>query len=141
MLTINPARILGIDDKVGSLEEGKLANVIVCTKSLVELGSRIHTVIIKGNVIPMTSCQTRLRAKLEKIVKDGMKQWGGGVRLSSVGPDRLIVKACQHWPACAADERNPIAEIPGIQDYGGGRGSRVNRYPTRVERSRCNSSG
>jgi imidazolonepropionase-like amidohydrolase len=73
-LTINPARILGIDDQVGSLEEGKLANVIVCTKSLVELSSRIHTVIIKGKVIPLTSYQTRLRDKFEKIVRERMKK-------------------------------------------------------------------
>lgn len=73
-LTINPARILGIDDQVGSLEEGKLANVVVCTKSLVELSSKINTVIIKGKVIPLTSYQTRLRDKFEKIVTERMKK-------------------------------------------------------------------
>jgi imidazolonepropionase-like amidohydrolase len=73
-LTINPARILGIDDQVGSLEEGKIANVVVCTKSLIELSSRINTVIIKGKVIPLTSYQTRLKEKFEKIVKDRMKK-------------------------------------------------------------------
>ena len=72
-LTINPARILGIDDQVGSLEAGKIANVVVCSKSLVELSSRIQTVIIKGKVIPLTSPQTRLRDKFEKIVRERMK--------------------------------------------------------------------
>jgi imidazolonepropionase-like amidohydrolase len=72
-LTINPAKILGIDDQVGSLEVGKIANVVVCSKSLVELSSKIQTVIIKGKVIPLTSSQTRLRDKFEKIVKDRMK--------------------------------------------------------------------
>ena len=72
-LTINPAKILGIDDQVGSLEPGKIANVVVCSKSLVELSSRIHTVIIKGKVIPLTSYQTRLRDKFEPIVKERMK--------------------------------------------------------------------
>ena len=72
-LTINPAKILGIDDQVGSLEEGKIANVVICTKSLLQLSSKINTVIIKGRVIPLTSYQTRLRDKFERIVKDRMK--------------------------------------------------------------------
>jgi imidazolonepropionase-like amidohydrolase len=76
-LTINPAKILGIDDQVGSLEVGKVANVVVCTKSLVELSSKIHAVIIKGKVIPLTSYQTRLHDKYEKIVKERMNSAAG----------------------------------------------------------------
>ena len=73
-ITINPAKILGIDDKVGSLEEGKIANVIICTKPLIQLSSKIETVIINGKVIPKTSIQTRLRDKFEKIVKERMSK-------------------------------------------------------------------
>jgi imidazolonepropionase-like amidohydrolase len=73
-LTINPARILGIDDQVGSLEPGKIANVVVCTKSLTQLSSKIQTVIIKGKVIPLTSYQTRLAEKFGKIVKERMSK-------------------------------------------------------------------
>jgi len=73
-LTINPAKILGIDDQVGSLEKGKTANMIICSKSLIQLSSKIHTVIINGKVIPRTSIQTRLRDKFEKIVKERIKK-------------------------------------------------------------------
>jgi imidazolonepropionase-like amidohydrolase len=73
-ITINPAKILGIDDKVGSLEEGKIANVVICTKPLIQLSSKIDTVIINGKVVPMTSFQTRLRDKFEKIVKERMRK-------------------------------------------------------------------
>jgi urease alpha subunit len=73
-ITINPAKILGIDDKVGSLEEGKIVNVIVCTKPLIQLSSKIETVIINGKVILKTSIQTRLRDKFEKIVKERMSK-------------------------------------------------------------------
>ena len=72
-LTINPAKILGIDNQVGSLEKGKTANVIICTKSLVQLSSKIHTVIINGKIIPKTSVQTRLRDKFKKIVQERNK--------------------------------------------------------------------
>ena len=72
-LTINPAKILGIDNQVGSLEKGKTANVIICTKSLVQLSSKIHTVIINGKIIPKTSVQTRLRDKFKIIVQERKK--------------------------------------------------------------------
>jgi len=73
-ITINPAKILGIDDQVGSLEVGKIANVVIWRGSPIQLTSRVHTVIIKGKVIPLTSVQTRLRDKFEKLVKDRMKK-------------------------------------------------------------------
>ncbi len=69
-MTINAAKILGIDDQLGSLEEGKTANLILCSKSLIQTSSKITTVIIKGKVIPLTSYQTRLRDKYEAIVKE-----------------------------------------------------------------------
>jgi imidazolonepropionase-like amidohydrolase len=73
-MTINPARILGIDDQVGSLEVGKVANVVVWTGSPIQLRSRIDTVIIKGELVPMTSLQTRLYDKYSKLVKERMKE-------------------------------------------------------------------
>jgi len=71
-MTIYPAKILGIDDKVGSLEEGKVANVVIWTGSPIQLRSRIDTVIIKGELVPMTSLQTRLYDKYSQLVKERM---------------------------------------------------------------------
>ncbi|MBN1224881.1 MAG: amidohydrolase family protein [Candidatus Aminicenantes bacterium] len=71
-LTINPARMIGIDDMVGSLETGKVANLAIWSGSPVQLSSRVQKVIINGKVIPMTSLQTRLRDKFEKIVRERM---------------------------------------------------------------------
>lgn len=73
-LTINPARILGIDDQVGSLEVGKTANVVIWTGSPLQMTSRVDTVIIQGRIIPLTSVQTRLYDKFEKIVKERMRK-------------------------------------------------------------------
>jgi len=73
-LTINPARILGISDRVGSLEKGKAANVFVCSKELFQLSSKVTTVIINGKVIPMTSVQTRLRDKFAPLVRERSAQ-------------------------------------------------------------------
>ena len=73
-LTINPAKILGIGDEVGSLEEGKIANVAIWTGSPIQERSRVETVIIKGKRIPMVSFQTRLYDKFRKIVEERMKK-------------------------------------------------------------------
>jgi imidazolonepropionase-like amidohydrolase len=73
-LTINPAKILGIADEVGSLEEGKIANAAIWTGSPIQGRSRVETVIIKGKLIPMTSFQTRLYKKFKKIVGERMEK-------------------------------------------------------------------
>ena len=73
-LTINPAKILGIAAKVGSLEKGKIANVAIWTGSPIQGRSRVETVIIKGKLIPMTSFQTRLYDKFRKIVDERIKK-------------------------------------------------------------------
>jgi imidazolonepropionase-like amidohydrolase len=72
-LTINPARILGIDNMVGSLEVGKTANIAVWSGSPIQMRSRVQQVIISGKVIPLTSYQTRLRDKFEPIVRGRLK--------------------------------------------------------------------
>jgi len=68
-LTIYPAKILGIDDMLGSLEAGKMANVVIWTGSPLQMTSRIYKVIINGKLIPKTSVQTQLRDKFDKIVR------------------------------------------------------------------------
>jgi imidazolonepropionase-like amidohydrolase len=73
-LTINPAKILGVDSLVGSLEVGKLANVVLWSETPIQLSSRVHKVFINGRVVPMTSVQTRLRDKFEKIVYERMNK-------------------------------------------------------------------
>ena len=50
-ITINPARILGIDDRVGSLEEGKDADIVLCTGHPLDFRSKIHTVMIDGKIV------------------------------------------------------------------------------------------
>mgnify|MGYP001077600201 CR=1 FL=1 len=60
-LTINPAKIIGMDDELGSIEQGKTANLVIWSGSPIQMSSRICQVIINGKVIPMESIQTRLR--------------------------------------------------------------------------------
>jgi len=48
MLTTNPARILGVEDRLGSVEAGKLANLVVADGPLFAKGTRILDVWIDG---------------------------------------------------------------------------------------------
>jgi hypothetical protein len=59
-LTINPARIFGADKGLGSLETGKLANLIIVNGDPLELRSRIQHVVIAGRDVPLDSKHTEL---------------------------------------------------------------------------------
>ena len=54
-LTINPARIFGADKVIGTLEPGKLANLVVVQGDPLEIKSRIQHVVIAGRDIPLDS--------------------------------------------------------------------------------------
>lgn len=50
-ITINPAKTLGIDKKVGSLEEGKDADIVLWEGSPFDLGGKVMCTIIDGKVV------------------------------------------------------------------------------------------
>jgi len=51
MLTINPAKILGIDDRVGSLEVGKDADIVIWDNDPFLPQARVEKVFIEGQEI------------------------------------------------------------------------------------------
>lgn len=59
-ITINPAEIFGLDKEIGSLEEGKIANLFVSDGDPFEPRTHIHQVFIRGYKIPLTNRQIRL---------------------------------------------------------------------------------
>jgi imidazolonepropionase-like amidohydrolase len=50
-LTINAARIAGVDARLGSLERGKIANVLVTDGDLFEERTRIRHVFVDGRLV------------------------------------------------------------------------------------------
>ena len=60
-ITLNPARIFGVGDQLGSLEAGKLADVVIWDGEPLELMSSPDMVIIDGRETPLVSRQTKLR--------------------------------------------------------------------------------
>lgn len=59
-LTLDAARILGIDDRYGSLERGKIANVIVTDGDPLELTTSLRYLFIEGKPVPLESHYTDL---------------------------------------------------------------------------------
>ena len=47
-ITINPAKILGLDNRVGSIKVGKDADFVVCTKNILDTTNEIKSVYIDG---------------------------------------------------------------------------------------------
>jgi imidazolonepropionase-like amidohydrolase len=62
-ITIFPAEIFGVADKIGSLETGKVANVIVTDGDPLEIRTNVKRVFIAGEDIAMESNQTLLYKK------------------------------------------------------------------------------
>jgi imidazolonepropionase-like amidohydrolase len=62
-LTLDAARILGVESQVGSIEAGKVANLVVVTGDPLEIRSRIQQVIIAGRDIPLDNSHVELFKK------------------------------------------------------------------------------
>ncbi|MFL6246071.1 MAG: amidohydrolase family protein, partial [Thermoanaerobaculia bacterium] len=68
-ITIYPAEIFGVADRMGSLEVGKQANVIVTDGDPLEIRTNVRRVFIAGEDIPMESRHTLLYKKFENRPK------------------------------------------------------------------------
>ena len=59
-VTLYPAQILGIADKYGSIETGKVANIVVADGDILEPRTNIKYLFINGRMLPLTSRHTEL---------------------------------------------------------------------------------
>src|SRR5258708_34748802 len=59
--TINPALILGIDRQLGSLERGKIANVVINDKAIFDKESKVNRVFIDGREVRLPSDEEKAR--------------------------------------------------------------------------------
>jgi hypothetical protein len=60
-LTINPATIFGVDNLLGSLEQGKQADIVIWSGDPLEVTQAAEQVFINGVAMKMESRQTKLR--------------------------------------------------------------------------------
>ena len=64
-ITLYPAQILGIDDKVGSLEVGKHATLIVTTGDPLDIRTNVEKAYIQGRAVDLSSRHTQLYEKYQ----------------------------------------------------------------------------
>lgn len=60
-ITINAAEVWGVADRLGSLDVGKTANVVVANGDPLDMKTDVKQVFIEGKEIPMKDRQTELR--------------------------------------------------------------------------------
>jgi imidazolonepropionase-like amidohydrolase len=64
-VTIYPAQILGVDKLVGSIETGKVANLVVTDGDILEFRTKIKHIFINGHPVDLTNKHTRLYEKFK----------------------------------------------------------------------------
>lgn len=69
-VTLYPAEIFGVDQIMGSLEPGKLANIVLADGDLLELGTRVEKVFIEGKEVDLSNRYTELLEKFRKREKE-----------------------------------------------------------------------
>ena len=62
-ITLYPAEMLGLAERLGSIEAGKDATFFTCTGSILDARAQVKQVWIEGKAIPMESRHTRLYEK------------------------------------------------------------------------------
>ena len=83
-ITINNARILGIDDRTGTLEPGKDANIIVSTGDILDMaGNNVELAFITGRSISLDNkhklLYRRFQTKYDNMKQDALLKQPSGV--------------------------------------------------------------
>jgi imidazolonepropionase-like amidohydrolase len=59
-VTLYPAQIMNVSDRLGSIEKGKVANLVVTDGDLLEVRTHVRYLFIDGRQVPLTSRHTEL---------------------------------------------------------------------------------
>lgn len=109
-VTLYPARILGVGDELGSIEVGKVANLVLSAGHILQATTPVKALVIRGKPMKPESKQTALYAKYrERLheVKSGQAPLG-------------LVRS-KPSPAPASTSANPAPAVPAESSGGEGR--------------------
>jgi imidazolonepropionase-like amidohydrolase len=62
-ITLSTAEILGVADKIGSIQKGKEATLFICDGDVLEVTSKTETLFVQGKLLPTTNKQSELAEK------------------------------------------------------------------------------
>jgi imidazolonepropionase-like amidohydrolase len=110
-LTVVPARLLGLEEQIGSLTEGKLGNLQILTGDPLQATTWVETVLLEGAVVYERSKDPRLQYLFAEE-KDKPQKAAGPAKAEQSKP----VDAKADKPA---EPEKPKAEIPKDQKAGG----------------------
>jgi imidazolonepropionase-like amidohydrolase len=65
-LTLDAAEILGISDRLGSIEPGKIANLLIANGDPLEIRTQVSHIIINGRSVPLSNRHLDLYERYSK---------------------------------------------------------------------------
>ncbi len=74
-VTLHPARAVGMDADYGTLETGRVANIVVWTGDPFELSTRVRHVIVAGESVDLESRQTELFRRYRRLEEGVNTAW------------------------------------------------------------------
>jgi len=69
-VTLYPARILGVDKELGSIEVGKRANLVLTNGDILQASTQVVGVFIDGRPLQPTSKHTRLYERYRERLRE-----------------------------------------------------------------------
>jgi adenine deaminase len=66
LVTLNPAKMLHIDNKVGSIKVGKVADLVLWTDNPLSIYAKVNTTIIDGQIYFSVDDDAKLREDIKK---------------------------------------------------------------------------
>lgn len=114
-ITIRPARILGISDAHGSIEQGKSATLILADGDILEITTNIQAAFIDGRTLDMSDKHKALAAKYREKYRQ-LK--ASPATHSSSAPDAASPKSPAPTPAAAPPapvSPQPAGDTPPVE--------------------------
>jgi imidazolonepropionase-like amidohydrolase len=98
LATLNPAKMLHVDDKVGSIKVGKVADVVLWTDNPLSINAKVDKTIIDGIIYYDAVEDAKLREEIKKersrIIQKMVKEKQNGANTQKPSPKRRILYHC-----------------------------------------------
>jgi imidazolonepropionase-like amidohydrolase len=113
MLTLNPATMMGVDDRVGSLEVGKEGDVVLLTGDPFDAFSRVETTVVDGIIYYDSEREAELRGEMVREISQPSRDRGHSAREPGIeqsgGPGEWREMREGGWMDALGGAQDPVA--------------------------------